>query len=464
MPPKKKGPGKTAASEVAEETPTLKAATTEAAKPAPASPVKERRRPVDREVPGREKYKVVADWDTTLNQTNVGANNNKFYIIQVLADENDKHYCWTRWGRVGEPGQNKLDPCGTLVAAISAFEKKFKEKTQNTWDKRHTFAKKDGKYGIVDKDEEEEGAGSGEAAAPMGKLSRAQIEKGQKVLEELAAVIESKEKNKSAKLEQLSSQFFTLIPTNFGRQKPQPITDMETVNAKDATLKFFLRMGFEEVETEKDDGKTPLAGIGKLPLPKTLLDAIAGACPTPSVTQSVNKGDILAKKKAGTPLRAMTKDEYGSILLYTSNAIYRELNRVLREEDKKGIKRFLAYLRLLLHSAGGLPVKPTQLYRGVSVDLSKQYTVGSTITWWGVSSCTSELQVAKNFAGSCASDSSLLTIDTKTACDISTISFYQNEKESLLMPGTQLKVISSKKNGKVAEIHLQEVGRFSEEC
>ena len=452
MPPKKKGPGKTKLEEAPEGAPALKAATTESGAPAAA-----RRRPVDREVPTREKYTVVDDWDVTLNQTNVGANNNKYYIIQVLKDANDKYYCWTRWGRVGEPGQNAMFQSGTLPAAISQFEKKFKDKTSNAWSARDKFVKKDGKYGLVEKEIEEEGAG-GESAAPMGKLSRPQIEKGMAVLEELTKVIESSKKNKSADLERLSSQFFTLIPTNFGRQRPEPITTMEKVQEKDATLKFFLRMGFEEVET-KDDGKKPLDGILDLPIPATLAASIAGACPSNSVTSSVSKGDVLAKKKAGSPKRVMTKDEYGSILLYTSNAIYRELNRVLREEDKNGIKKFINYLRLLLHSADALPTKPVQLYRGIGVDLSKQYTVGSTITWWGVSSCTSELQVAKNFAHGCSGESSLLTIDTKSACDISAISFYASEKESLLMPGTQLRVKKCEKKGKVAEIHLEEVGR-----
>lgn len=60
----------------------------------------------------------------------------------------------------------------------------------------------------------------------------------------------------------------------------------------------------------------------------------------------------------------------------------------------------------------------------------------------------------------CGGDCSLLTIETKTACDISSITFYGNEKESLLAPGTQLKVKSCKKNGKVAEILLEEVWKW----
>lgn len=42
---------------------------------------------------------VHEDYDCTLNQTNIGNNNNKFYIIQLLQDGN-RFACWNRWGRV----------------------------------------------------------------------------------------------------------------------------------------------------------------------------------------------------------------------------------------------------------------------------------------------------------------------------------------------------------------------------
>lgn len=42
---------------------------------------------------------VHEDYDCMLNQTNIGNNNNKFYVIQVLLS-GGQYYCWTRWGRV----------------------------------------------------------------------------------------------------------------------------------------------------------------------------------------------------------------------------------------------------------------------------------------------------------------------------------------------------------------------------
>ena len=41
---------------------------------------------------------VHEDYDCMLNQTNIGNNNNKFYIIQVL--NVGQYYAWNRWGRV----------------------------------------------------------------------------------------------------------------------------------------------------------------------------------------------------------------------------------------------------------------------------------------------------------------------------------------------------------------------------
>ena len=44
---------------------------------------------------------VVGDWDCMLNQTNIGHNNNKYYVIQLLKRTGSNfYYVWNRWGRV----------------------------------------------------------------------------------------------------------------------------------------------------------------------------------------------------------------------------------------------------------------------------------------------------------------------------------------------------------------------------
>jgi poly [ADP-ribose] polymerase len=38
-----------------------------------------------------------------LNQTNIGHNNNKYYVIQLIKDKTSKppaYWTWNRWGRV----------------------------------------------------------------------------------------------------------------------------------------------------------------------------------------------------------------------------------------------------------------------------------------------------------------------------------------------------------------------------
>merc|ERR1711920_586689 len=117
--------------------------------------------------------------------------------------------------------------------------------------------------------------------------------------------------------------------------------------------------------------------------------------------------------------------------------------------------KYFAYLRLLLEALGRLPQQKKTVWRGVSVDLYDQYKVGSTITWWGVSSCTSDIKVAKNFMNGCGGKCTLLTVNSKTAADISEITFFGNEKEHLLAPGTQLKVVSVARTGRMTEITLE---------
>eukprot|EP01006_Ploeotia_vitrea_P052453 TRINITY_DN67689_c12_g5_i1.p1 TRINITY_DN67689_c12_g5~~TRINITY_DN67689_c12_g5_i1.p1 ORF type:complete len:572 (-),score=151.96 TRINITY_DN67689_c12_g5_i1:109-1617(-) len=407
---------------------------------------------VDREVPGRNKYTIYDEYHCKLNQTNIGQNNNKYYIIQVLTD-GSKYWSWNRWGRVGEPGQNAMKAFPTAAGAIAAFKKKFKDKTVNNWEDRDNFVPRPQKYTLIETEEEE---GTGGDDVPLGKLSKAQIEKGQAVLDQLEPLVDAKKQNRSA-INELSSRYYTLIPHTFGRKVPPAIATKEMLNEQVELLKFYLRMGFQDMEIE--EGVTPIDGLADLPLPKTLLDAAKNVCDSSEIGKCVFKGKSHEAAQTGKPTKKMTKENYGSIFLYTGNAIYSDLNKALREVNRAKIKSYMSYLRLFMESLNSLPQNKVNLWRGIGVDLYDQYKVGSTITWWSVSSCTADINVAKSFMNGCGGKRTLMTIRAKTACDISVLSFYQNEKESLLAPGTQLKVLKSKRNGDVAEIEVEEVGR-----
>ncbi|CAK8997360.1 unnamed protein product [Durusdinium trenchii] len=437
----------------AEPEPKAKAAAS-AATPSPAKKAKTPR-PVDVEVPNRDKYSVVDDWSVLLNQTNVGNNNNKFYRIQLLKDEHDKIYCFTRWGRVGVAGQSNLALCGNQANGESTFKAKFKDKSGVHYDMKdsHDWKPTVGKYTIVNTEEQEGGGGD---SAPLGKLTEQQIEKGQEVLQKMETALTKKN---AAQLTELSSAYYTLIPHDFGFKVPPVINTKEMLEAEEELLKFYLRMGFEELDKE-EEGLLPISGVMSLALPPSLESACSGVCTAASLKSSMTNGKKHAEKQSGDPTKRLEPHLYGALMLYTSNAIYRQLNAALRSEDRNKIKKYKPYLRLLFEALNRLPQQKRTLWRGIGVDLYDQYSKGSTITWWGVSSCTSDVQVAKNFMKGCGTACSFLTVNTKSAVDISKITFYGNEKESLLAPGTQLKVISAERKGKVSEITLEEVGRL----
>lgn len=69
---------------------------------------------------------------------------------------------------------------------------------------------------------------------PLGKLSKQQIAKGFEVLEEIEAAMNHS--SERARLQELSSKFFTTIPHNFGRNRPPVIDNKEIVEKKKEML------------------------------------------------------------------------------------------------------------------------------------------------------------------------------------------------------------------------------------
>ncbi|KAL5859136.1 hypothetical protein ACOSQ3_000435 [Xanthoceras sorbifolium] len=202
-------------------------------------------------------------FDAMLNQTNVGNNNNKFYVIQLLeSDVGGEYMVYNRWGRVGVKGQDKIfGPFKSQDIAIHEFEQKFFAKTQNHWADRKDFKTYPKCYTLLEMDYSEKGkeldinkkadfaksiqpretkleprvakfislicnismmmqqmmeVGYNANKLPLGKLSKSTILKGYDVLKRIADVIWQADKNK---LEQLSGEFYTAIPHDFGFKK-----------------------------------------------------------------------------------------------------------------------------------------------------------------------------------------------------------------------------------------------------
>ncbi|CAN9147211.1 unnamed protein product [Alternaria alternata] len=216
-------------------------------------------------------------YDASLNQTNSGANNNKFYIAQILTN-GTKYQTWTRWGRVGDRGQMKMLGNGSFDDAMREFEKKFKDKSGLRWADRGDEPRA-GKYAYVERsynpdsdDDDEDDANAGTASGdmdtkdsappaestlsrpvqdlmklifnqdyfnatmsalnydanklPLGKLSKGTIARGFQALKDLSVLIDNNDATSRDEVERLSNQYFSIIPHAFGRNRPPVIRDI----------------------------------------------------------------------------------------------------------------------------------------------------------------------------------------------------------------------------------------------
>lgn len=232
-------------------------------------------------------------YDAMLNQTNVGENNNKFYLIQVLeADDGGRFMVFYRWGRVGVKGQDKLQgPYTSRDSAIQEFEQKFYAKTKNHWSDRKEFICYPKTYTWLEMDYSErenesdvqkkpESAlrnqpretqlepriakfislicnismmkqqmmeiGYNAEKLPLGKLSKSTILKGYDVLKRIADVIDQSDRKV---LEQLSGEFYTVIPHDFGFKKMREFV-IDTPHKLKCKLEMVEALGEIELATK----------------------------------------------------------------------------------------------------------------------------------------------------------------------------------------------------------------------
>jgi hypothetical protein len=157
-----------------------------------------------------------------------------------------------------------------------------------------------------------------------------------------------------------------------------------------------------------------------------------------------------AKLKCTIPADSLTPDQSAAIMLYTMDwepqdeCLYVVLNAHLRAADRKKLKPWFLYLKLILTGLSRLPSIKRTVYRGVKLDLSSEHREGEQFFWWGFSSCTTEMNVLKSdqFLGD-SGTRTLFHIECMNGKDIGRHSYYQTENEILLLPATYLEVKSS---------------------
>lgn len=232
-------------------------------------------------------------YDAMLNQTNVGNNNNKFFVIQVLeVDGGGTYMVYNRWGRVGVKGQDKLfGPYFNRDHAVEEFELKFFAKTRNHWCHRKKFVSYSKCYTWLEMDygENEQFQNQGKPSStctnilhqeskleprvakfislicsismmrvqmmeigynaeklPLGKLSKSTIVKGYDVLKRLSDVIGQSNRKL---LEQLSGEFYTVIPHDFGFKKMSEFV-IDTPQKLKSKLEMVEALGEIELATK----------------------------------------------------------------------------------------------------------------------------------------------------------------------------------------------------------------------
>lgn len=205
-------------------------------------------------------------YSCTLNQTDIDANKNKFYIMQLI--KNGSNYTFfVRYGRISEHGKPLTTMYSDEASGRGAFEKQFKTKTGNAWGTK-TFVKKPNKYFLSDVSYDDiikeddikktvqipeskldkrvqdlvtmltNTSGMEQAMVslnidmkkmPLGKIKASQLDLAGNILDEIETLIDDDNDDKT-KYVTLSNQFYTYLPmASTGRRKLPVIDNTEII-------------------------------------------------------------------------------------------------------------------------------------------------------------------------------------------------------------------------------------------
>ena len=154
----------------------------------------------------------------------------------------------------------------------------------------------------------------------------------------------------------------------------------------------------------------------------------------------------IAKKHCHFPSEhGLSKDQSAAIYIYTmewgETTLYRVLNRALRSENRQALKIWFPYIKLFDTALDLLPTVKEVVWRGVNLDIGKMFMKNQIITWWSVNSCSSSVNVIKNFVGN-EKQSTLFSIETMNGKKVSGYTEYESEDEVILRIGSQFRVKS----------------------
>ncbi|CAG9535656.1 unnamed protein product [Cercopithifilaria johnstoni] len=242
---------------------------------------------VDAECPLQEVVHVWKDengklWETTLGTADFQTGANSFYKLQLLKhDCKQNYYLFRSWGRVGTSiGGAKTDKYrGDLERAKMTFEKLFNERTANNWNDIENFKKVPGKMSLIETHYESskelqkfvvkpgslsklprpiqqiikmifdvdamndvlESLEIDTDKMPLGILSTRHIKNAYEVLTELQKLMEVGNAKYKDYLD-ATNRFFTLIPHNFGMNKPPLLNSQKLLIDKTKLLDDLMEL------------------------------------------------------------------------------------------------------------------------------------------------------------------------------------------------------------------------------
>ncbi|CAF3972224.1 unnamed protein product, partial [Rotaria sp. Silwood1] len=164
----------------------------------------------------------------------------------------------------------------------------------------------------------------------------------------------------------------------------------------------------------------------------------------------------------------LTRDQSASVYLYTmewgNNSLYKIMNQNLRSEDDSATIPWFNYLKLFETALKKLPTVKKCLWRGMDGTVNKNFVKGIEIIWRSVSSCSTSLNVIKDFLGK-ESNATLFMIEAVNGRNLHGYTRYPGENEVLLGPGTRLRVESDdlKHIGGLKVVHLVEIAENNDE-
>jgi len=197
---------------------------------------------------------------------------------------------------------------------------------------------------------------------------------------------------------------------------------------------------FIDAANEPTKTLTPIEGYERKPL-VSLKEAVV---PIDTPIHNLKTMVWTAERNSEDPADGLTSDESASIHLYTMEwpedhtSFYSLLNQKLRSEKRNELKSWYTYLKLFLTALYKLPSLKKVIWRGIRGDVSHLYR--KDFIWWGVSSCTETMEVMEKFVGR-SGVRTLFMIECIHGKAIQSHSFYTDENEIILMPGTYLRVI-----------------------